>query len=137
MGESLLADERHLSEALYNLLTNGHEAFLASEKSEEHLALRVHCERVYLGFEARDNGKGIPKQEQRKIYDPFYTSKNTNYNWGMGLYYVREIVKSHLGNLRLESRPGEGTSFFVMIPRYEPRKTARKRIRVNRKNRVQ
>lgn len=132
MGESLLADGKHLSEALYNLLINAHEAFLASEKAEEVLELAVYCQRVYLGFEVRDNGGGIPKQEQRKIYDPFYTSKNTNFNWGMGLYYVREIVKSHLGSLRLESEPGEGTSFFVMIPRYEPRKLIRKRLRISR-----
>lgn len=119
--ESVLADVQHLSEALYNLLTNAHEAFMASAKEEEHLMLIVHSERLYIGFEVRDNGMGISKQDQRKIFDPFYTSKNTNYNWGMGLYYVRKIVKSHLGILRLESKVGEGTSFFVMIPRYEPR----------------
>lgn len=119
--ESVLADVQHLSEALYNLLTNAHEAFMASVKEEEHLMLIIHSERLYIGFEVRDNGMGISKQDQRKIFDPFYTSKNTNYNWGMGLYYVRKIVKSHLGILRLESKVGEGTSFFVMIPRYEPR----------------
>ena len=82
----------------------------------------MYGERLYVGFEVRDNGPGLTKQEQRKIFDPFYTSKNTNTNWGMGLHYVREIVKSHLGKLKLESQPGEGSSFFVAIPRYEPRK---------------
>ena len=62
------------------------------------------------------NGGGIPAELQSKIYEPFFTSKNTNYNWGMGLYYVRRIVKSHFGRLRLESRVGEGTSFFIMLP---------------------
>ncbi len=119
--ESVLADVQHLSEALYNLLTNAHEAFMACGKEEERLKLIIHSERLYIGFEVNDNGMGISKQDQRKIFDPFYTSKNTNFNWGMGLYYVRKIVKSHLGILRLESKVGEGTSFFVMIPRYEPR----------------
>ena len=122
--ESLLGDEQHLGEALYNLLTNAHEACLLSGKIEERLELVVHGERLYVGFEVRDNGPGITKQEQRRIFDPFYTSKNTNFNWGMGLHYVREIVKSHFGKLRLESRPGEGSSFFVTIPRYEPRKAS-------------
>ena len=121
-GETLLADVQHLGEALYNLLTNAHEAFQSSGKESEKLEVEVHSERLYIGFEVRDNGPGISKQDQRKIFDPFFTSKNTNYNWGMGLYYVRKIVKSHLGLLRLESRPGEGSSFFVMIPRYETRK---------------
>lgn len=122
MEESLLADEQHLGEALYNLLTNAHEAFLMSGKEEEKLALVAHAQRLYVEFEIRDNGTGISKQDQRRIFDPFYTSKNTNFNWGMGLHYVREIVKSHFGKLRLESRPGEGSSFFVTIPRYEPRR---------------
>ncbi len=127
LEESLLADEQHLSEALCNLLTNAHEAFAMSEKDEERLEMTVYGERLYVGFEVRDNGPGMTKQEQRKIFDPFYTSKNTNTNWGMGLHYVREIVRSHLGKLKLESALGEGTSFFVAIPRYEPRK-GRKRL---------
>ena len=122
MEESLLGDEQHLGEALYNLLTNAHEAFLMSGKEKEKLAMVVHAQRLYVEFEIRDNGPGISKQEQRRIFDPFYTSKNTNFNWGMGLHYVREIVKSHFGKLRLESCFGEGSSFFVTIPRYEPRR---------------
>lgn len=121
LEESLLADEQHLSEAFYNLLTNAHEAFLMSGKTGERLAMKIHAERLYVGFEVCDNGPGMTRQEQRKIFDPFYTSKNTNTNWGMGLHYVREIVRSHFGKLKLESRPGEGSSFFVAIPRYEPR----------------
>ena len=38
----------------------------------------------------------------------------------MGLYHARMIVKAHLGQLRVESTPGRGTSFFVMLPRCEP-----------------
>ncbi|MEG0214783.1 MAG: HAMP domain-containing sensor histidine kinase [Hungatella sp.] len=120
-NDSVLADINHLSEALYNLLTNAHEAIVQAGREQENLEIRVHGERLYVGFEIRDNGIGIAKQEQHKIFDPFYTSKNTNYNWGMGLYYVRQIVKSHFGLLKLESRVENGTSFFVMIPRYEPR----------------
>ena len=96
-----------------------------SGKTEEQLAMKIHAERLYVGFEICDNGPGMTRQEQRKIFDPFYTSKNTNTNWGMGLHYVREIVKSHFGKLKLESRPGEGSSFFVAIPRYEPRQDSR------------
>lgn len=64
---------------------------------------------------------GHPAGAQGKIFEPFVTSKNTNYNWGMGLYYVRKIVRSHLGRLRLESRDGEGARFQIMLPLYDPR----------------
>lgn len=125
--DSVLADMEHLSEALYNLLTNGYEAVVAAGREKINLSFIAHSERLYIAFEIKDNGTGISPQDQKKIFDPFYTSKNTNYNWGMGLYYVRQIVKSHLGMLRIESRMGEGTSFFLLIPRYEPRARIKKR----------
>lgn len=117
----LLADVPHLSEALYNLLINGYEAAVEAGKEIPALELHVYDERLYVTFEIRDNGNGMSRHVQKKIFDPFYTSKNTNNNWGMGLYYVRMIVKSHLGMLRMESTEGEGTRFFVEIPRYGDR----------------
>lgn len=117
-GSQVLADVPHLSEALYNLLTNGYEAILEAGREEPVLELHVYDERLYVTFEIRDNGKGMSRHVQKKIFDPFYTSKNTNSNWGMGLYYVRQIVKGHMGMLRLESTEGEGTRFFAEIPKY-------------------
>lgn len=115
----VLADTGHLSEALCNLLCNGCEAALRREGIQPQVTLRVTGERMWTVFEVRDNGAGIPKELHNKIFEPFFTSKNTNYNWGMGLYYVRKIIKSHLGKIRLESRPDEGTSFFVLLPLYD------------------
>ena len=117
----VLADAGHLSEALCNLLANGCEAARRREGAEPQLTLRVSGERMWTVFEVRDNGEGIPRELHNRIFEPFFTSKNTNYNWGMGLYYVRRIVKSHLGKLRLESTPGEGTSFFLLLPLYDAR----------------
>lgn len=114
----VLADLPHLAEALYNLLTNGYEAAIARQRDPE-IALYIREERLWTVLEVRDNGGGISQEQRGKIFDPFYTSKNTNHNWGMGLYYVRKIVKSHFGTLRLESAEGEGSSFFVMLPLYD------------------
>ncbi len=114
----VLADVPHLSEALYNLMINGYEAILEAGRETPLLEVDVYDERLYVTFEIRDNGKGMSRHVQKKIFDPFYTSKNTNSNWGMGLYYVRQIVKSHMGMLRLESKEGEGTRFFAEIPKY-------------------
>lgn len=117
-GHRVLADAGPLSEALYNLLTNGCEAAVQAGR-EPALTLRLRGERLWTVFEVEDNGGGIPPELESRIYEPFFTSKNTNYNWGMGLYYVRRIVKSHFGRLRLESRPGEGSCFYVMLPLYD------------------
>ena len=118
-GRLVLADAGHLGEAVCNLLCNGYEAALQAGREEPCVRRRCTAERMWTVLEIRDNGPGIPPERQGKIYDPFFTSKNTNYNWGMGLYYVRKIVRSHLGRLRLET--GEnGTSFFIMLPLYDP-----------------
>ncbi|QAT50964.1 HAMP domain-containing histidine kinase [Caproiciproducens sp. NJN-50] len=118
----VLADEESLSEALCNLLMNAQEAILAAGRGPQgEISLKTYNGRIYTFFEVSDNGGGISKSEQKKIFDPFYTTKNTNYNWGMGLHYVKRIAKSHFGMLRFESVPGHGSSFFLTLPRYEPR----------------
>lgn len=116
----VLADRENLSEAICNLLTNAQEAIQNANRQEKgSILLHVYNWRIYTIFEIRDNGSGIPKNEQKRIFDPFYTTKNSNYNWGMGLHYVKRIAQSHFGILRFESTPGEGTSFFLMLPRYD------------------
>lgn len=114
----VLADLNYFSEALYNLLCNGWEANLAADREDSPVMLLSFEERLYTVLEVRDCGVGIKREDHKKIFEPFYSSKNSNYNWGMGLYHVRAIVKSHLGTLRLESEPGKGTSFFILLPKY-------------------
>jgi hypothetical protein len=115
--QMVLADITHLSEAIYNLLINGYEAAVQAGREAPEVKLIIHNERLWTVFEIKDNGIGIPRSKQLKIFEPFYTSKNTNYNWGMGLYYVRKIVKGHLGKLRVESSGNKGTSIFILLPK--------------------
>ena len=68
---------------------------------------------------------GIGKYELKKIFEPFYSSKNSNSNWGMGLYYVRTIVKKHMGSLRVDSDYGKGTSFYILLPKLLPERVKR------------
>lgn len=116
---SVLADSEALGEALYNLLINGYEAALGTETDRPQVILRVEDERLWTAFRVQDNGGGIPKRLRSKIFEPFYTSKNADSNWGMGLYYARKIVRGHLGHLRLERSDGSGTVFLVMLPLYD------------------
>ena len=120
----VLADESHLSEAVCNLLCNGYEA-AAQHSPTPQVALRIRNERMWTIVSVEDNGPGIPPETRNHIFDTFFTSKNTNYNWGMGLYYVRKIVRSHLGRLRLENRTGGGTVFLILLPAYDARRRER------------
>lgn len=117
-GVTVLADCNYLSEALYNLLTNAWEANVTAGHEDRAIRLVSHKERLYTVLEVRDEGGGMTKAEQKKIFEPFYSSKNSNTSWGMGLYHVRTIIRAHVGSLRVESKPGKGTSFFVLLPKY-------------------
>ena len=117
-SETVLADGNYLSEALYNLLTNAWDANVDAGHGDRPIRLSSSRERLYVVLEVRDEGCGMTKAEQKKIFEPFYSSKNSNTSWGMGLYHVRTIVRAHVGSLRVESKPGRGTSFFVLLPKY-------------------
>jgi PAS domain S-box-containing protein len=68
----------------------------------------------YVEVRFTDTGSGIPLDVQRKIFDPFFTTKFTGR--GLGLSAVLGIVRSHGGALTLESAPGQGTTFRVLLP---------------------
>ncbi|MDZ7604285.1 MAG: ATP-binding protein [Cyclobacteriaceae bacterium] len=63
-----------------------------------------------------DNGSGIPENIKDKIFQPFFTTKPTGQGTGLGLSLSYDIVKAHGGELRVESKEGEGTSFIIQIP---------------------
>ncbi len=115
---TVLADKSHLSEAVYNIIVN---AFDAVSHLGEQGSIRLNCYsvRLYNVIEVTDNGSGMTKEEMKKICEPFYSNKNTNNNWGMGLYYVLTIANEHFGSLRYESTVGEGSTFYLLLPKYK------------------
>lgn len=128
--DMVLADRTHMAEALYNLLTNAWESANAAERKQKpEVVFTVRGERLWLDFDIADNGCGMSRAQQKRIFDPFYTSKNTNFNWGMGLYYVRQITRSHLGHMQIRSTEGKGSIFTIMLPRYVPGRTTTERKR--------
>ncbi|MBR1583924.1 MAG: hypothetical protein IJ662_00100 [Clostridia bacterium] len=112
----LMADKAYLSEALCNLLLNGWEAVIAAGRQDQPLRVCCYRSQHYAVIEIADRGNGIPKARQRQIFEPFYTEKNTNQNWGMGLYLSRRIIRQHFGQLEIASQVGEGTVQYVLLP---------------------
>jgi two-component system NtrC family sensor kinase len=62
-----------------------------------------------------DNGNGIPQQIQDKIFQPFFTTKPTGEGTGLGLSICYDIIKSHGGELTMQSKEGEGTQFIIRL----------------------
>jgi two-component system, NtrC family, sensor kinase len=64
----------------------------------------------------KDNGNGIPKKVLDKIFQPFFTTKPTGQGTGLGLSLSYDIVKAHGGEIKVESKEGEGSTFIILLP---------------------
>ena len=67
-------------------------------------------------LDVKDNGDGIPEEYLAKIYDPFFTTKDDGKGVGLGLAVVYGIVESHGGDIEVETKVGDGTTFSVELP---------------------
>jgi signal transduction histidine kinase len=67
----------------------------------------------------QDNGFGIPESHRNKIFQPFFTTKPTNEGTGLGLSLSYDIIKAHGGEIRVNSKEGEGTEFQILLPSME------------------
>jgi signal transduction histidine kinase len=111
-----LGEEQELSLVFRNLLDN------AVKYSPECRTVWVDTGPVdgRLGIRVRDRGVGIPPAEQRSIFDRFVrgsVSRDTGVKGtGIGLTLARHIVGAHHGEIRLESMPGQGSTFTILLP---------------------
>ena len=64
----------------------------------------------------KDNGSGIPQNIKEKIFQPFFTTKPTGQGTGLGLSLVYDIIKAHGGEIKVETKEGEATTFIVILP---------------------
>lgn len=72
--------------------------------------------KIYVAITVRDNGEGIPLEQQEKIFDPFFSSREVGTGMGLGLAIVDRIVRGYRGHIRLESALGAGATFTVYLP---------------------
>jgi signal transduction histidine kinase len=63
----------------------------------------------------KDNGMGIPQKVQEKIFQPFFTTKPTGQGTGLGLSLSYDIVKSHGGEIKVNTKEGEGSEFIIQL----------------------
>jgi signal transduction histidine kinase len=63
-----------------------------------------------------DNGNGIPQKMLDKIFQPFFTTKPTGQGTGLGLSLSYDIIKAHGGELKVETKEGEGSEFIIELP---------------------
>ncbi len=113
---SVLIDKELLAEAIYNIISNALDA--VEKTTHKKVTVRMFFTRNHAVISVCDNGSGIDNAVKRKIFMPFTSSKNSATNWGLGLCYSQRIVKKHMGDIRFDSKPNSGTTFFISLPRY-------------------
>ncbi|MCS6836875.1 MAG: ATP-binding protein [Anaerolineae bacterium] len=111
-------DRKLLRRALTNLINN---AIKYSPRGGLVL-LRLSCEGEQAIIEIRDEGIGIPPEDQSRLFEPFYRARNTENipGTGLGLAIARQMVELHSGTLSFASRVGVGTSFTIRLPLRQP-----------------
>ena len=104
-------DQTKIRQALFNLLRNAQEAI-----QHAHGKIRIIASAVSDGIQitVHDNGCGMTAQQTEQIFFPFVTYKPGG--TGLGLAVTRQIIEAHHGTLRVESAPGEGTTFYILLP---------------------
>ena len=93
-----------------NIVKNSFEAC----RSGNGISLTLHTEDSNVVMVISDDGIGMPRNELKKIYNPFFTTKQ--YGTGLGLYICKKILSMHKGTIRIDSRQDEGTTVKITLP---------------------
>jgi len=103
---------QQLNQAFMNLLVNA--AHAIDKRGEVTLKSWSDSDGVHISI--ADTGCGIPDELLPKIFEPFFTTKEAGKGTGLGLSIVADIIKLHQGEINVQSRPGQGTTFTITLP---------------------
>lgn len=110
------ADEVHFSNVVFNLLDNA----IKYSKSHPEISLKTLNEKNMFVLQVKDNGIGMNKETQSRVFEKFYRAHTGNLHdvkgFGLGLSYVKAIVEAHGGKVKVDSVLGKGSTFSVYFP---------------------
>ncbi|WP_168120303.1 sensor histidine kinase [Paenibacillus sp. HB172176] len=112
-GYKAYMDEKHMTEVFYNMIINAIEA-LRGGKGIITITVREQDDWGFVSI--HDTGPGIPPEHINDVFSPFFSTKSSATNWGVGLSYCHTIITGHNGKIEVESNEKTGTVFKVFIP---------------------
>jgi PAS domain S-box-containing protein len=117
---SVAGDERRLSQVVLNLLVNAAQATPEGRADEHEIAVSVtRAGPGEVAIEVRDDGAGMPDAVRARLFEPFFTTKPPGQGTGLGLSICHGIVTGVGGRIEVETAPGRGSRFRVVLPAAE------------------
>ncbi len=113
---SIYADELHITNTIYNLVDNA----LKYSPDNPDIYIRTYNDKKHIILQVQDHGQGISKENQKHIFEKFYRVTTGDIHnvkgFGLGLNYVKQVLDLHHSTIRLDSKPGEGSTFTISFP---------------------
>jgi signal transduction histidine kinase len=107
--------------SLINILENALDACLEDQADEKHqIVFRVRQSTRQVVFEIQDNGIGMDQETIENLFTLFFSSKG-NKGTGLGLFIADKVIDQHGGRINVESKPGQGSTFKISIPKMKPK----------------
>ena len=109
----LHGDSVQIKRAIHNVLLN---ALQASSEKKGPVSLSCVQKDFYADIVVEDKGGGIDPAQIGKIFDPYFTTKQGKSGTGLGLYITKKVVEDHNGSIKVDSTPGDGSTFTLRLP---------------------
>jgi signal transduction histidine kinase len=110
----VLCNSSQINQVFMNILTNAIDAI--PDRGEISIKTLYDSEDNHVVIVVSDTGTGIPDVLNKRVYEPFFTTKEAGKGTGLGLSISYNIVKEHNGELFFDSTPGSGTTFYIELP---------------------
>jgi PAS domain S-box-containing protein len=108
--------EDHLQQVFMNFLSNAAEAMEMTEDAQLKIKTEYLLNEDTIRVSFIDKGIGIPRENVSKLFEPFYTTKKKGKGVGLGLSVAYGLIQEHNGSIKVESEPGKGTTFAILLP---------------------
>jgi two-component system NtrC family sensor kinase len=112
----IAGDQAQLQQVILNLVNNAIDAI----GKDGTVSVKSSADKSEIRITITDTGPGIPESMQKKVFDPFYTTKSTGKGTGLGLWISYSIIEKMGGKLALQSKEGQGASFTITLPIVQP-----------------